>query len=67
MLSTPRRGSSGSLAKFAAIRRASSRVSLLLADRGEAALCLKAGEKRKCETSLTYSGFAAPAQHPKLK
>jgi hypothetical protein len=42
------RSSSGSLAKFTAIRRPSSRVNRLVAERCDAAICPKSGEKRKC-------------------
>jgi hypothetical protein len=42
------RALSGSLAKFAAMRRASSRVSLLVAEGRDAAICSESGEKRKC-------------------
>jgi hypothetical protein len=36
------------LVKFAAIRRASSRVNRLVAERCDAAIYPKSGEKRKC-------------------
>ena len=43
-----RRSSSGSLVKFAANRRASSRVSRFGRERCDAAICPESGEKRKC-------------------
>ena len=43
-----RHSSSGSLAKFAANRGASSRVNRLVAERCDAAICSEFGEKRKC-------------------
>ena len=42
-----RRSSSGSLANFSAMRRASSRVSRLVAERCDAAIRPESGEKRK--------------------
>ena len=40
----------GSLAKFAAMRRISSRRSRLVAEQCDGAICRESGEKRKCAT-----------------
>src|SRR5580692_692982 len=65
-----RSGRFGSLAKFAAMRHASSRVSRrLVAERCDVAICPESGEKRKCAacTLMTKSGpriigFSGPEQ-----
>ena len=42
------RSSSGNLAKFTAMRRASSRVSRFVAERCDASICPESAEKQKC-------------------